>query len=80
MEAPTFSPVREHYRAQDGGNAGGGEDDVFERIRRHLPPSDRITLNKMFQAEMFFRIALKVNCLKSDALKTTSHTLKRWVG
>ena len=82
MEAPTFSPVRECYQAQDGGDAGGGgrENDVFERIRRHLPPSARITLNKMFQAEMFFRIALKVNCLKSDALKTTSHTLKRWVG
>ena len=61
MEAPTFSPVRERYQAQDGGDAGGGgrENDVFERIRRHLPPSDRITLNKMFQAEMFFRIALK---------------------
>ena len=61
MAAPTFSPVREYYQAQDGGDAGGGgrENDVFERIRRHLPPSDRITLNKMFQTEMFLRIVLK---------------------
>ena len=60
MAAPTFSPVREYYQAQDGGNAGGGgEEDVFERIRRRLPPSDRIMLNKMFQTEMFLRKVLK---------------------
>ena len=81
MAAPTFSPVREYYQAQDGGNAGGGgEEDVFERIRRHLPPSDRIMLNKMLQTETLFRKALKANCLESDTLKTTSHALKRWVG